>query len=237
MIKVSIVTVVFNGEKFLEQAMQSVFDQTYPNIEYLVIDGASTDGTLAIIQKHEKRLAYWESEPDGGMYEAMNKGILRTSGILVGMLNADDWYEPDAVEKAVRAYEANPDAAVIHGRLNRRDEDGALLEVTGESSDSLSQRMIEHPTCFIPRQAYLTYGGYHTGFTSAADYELMLRFRKKGAAFVFIDDVLANFRSGGVSGSRKAALETISIRYKYGIAPLWRTLLHTVYWKWIKRIK
>ena len=90
---ISIVTVVLNDAKHLEQAIKSVLGQTYDNIEYLIIDGGSTDGTLDIIRKHEKAIDYWVSEPDSGIYDAMNKGVSLATGDLIALLNSDDWYE------------------------------------------------------------------------------------------------------------------------------------------------
>lgn len=105
---ISIITVVYNGEKYLEQTIQSVINQTYKNIEYIVIDGGSTDGTLDIIKKYEEHISYWVSESDKGLYDAMNKGIGVAKGELIGMINSDDWYELEAVEIMAEAYKNNP---------------------------------------------------------------------------------------------------------------------------------
>lgn len=94
-LKISIVTVSYNAAKTIEQTIKSVINQTYSNIEYIVIDGGSTDGTVDIIRKYEDRIAYWVSEPDGGIFDAMNKGIKVATGEVVGIINSDDWYEHD----------------------------------------------------------------------------------------------------------------------------------------------
>jgi len=101
---VSIVTVVYNGEKYLEQTIRSVINQRYDNIEYIIIDGGSTDGTLDIVEKHEKMIDYWISEPDEGIFDAMNKGIKICRGELIGLINADDYYAPNAIERVVSCY-------------------------------------------------------------------------------------------------------------------------------------
>ena len=100
---VSIITIVFNGEKHLQQTIESVLGQTYPKIEYIIIDGGSKDNSISIIEKYSSRLAYWISEPDKGISDAFNKGISKANGEIIGLINADDWYEKDAVEKIVAA--------------------------------------------------------------------------------------------------------------------------------------
>lgn len=110
---VSIITVVFNGEKYLEQTILSVLNQTYSNIEYIIIDGGSSDATLDIINKYTDKIDYWVSEPDSGIYDAMNKGISLATGQLIGIINSDDWYELDAVEEIVRAYKDG--STIIYG--------------------------------------------------------------------------------------------------------------------------
>ena len=110
---ISIITVVYNGEEYLEQTINSVINQTYKNIEYLIIDGGSTDGTLDIIKKYDNHISYSVSESDKGLYDAMNKGISIANGELIGMINSDDWYELDAVELIVNKYLENPTLNII----------------------------------------------------------------------------------------------------------------------------
>lgn len=214
--KISIITVVYNGAKFLEQAIQSVLGQTYTNIEYIIIDGGSKDGTLDIIRKYDDRIFKWVSEPDRGIYDAMNKGITFATGELIGILNADDWYEPDAVTKVVNVCEKYSDGEVFHGLLKRRDIEGNLKYIIGQSSDLLPKTMIEHPTCFVKKTTYQRYGLFDTSMRIAGDYELMLRLKKHQVKFVFIEEVLANFRDGGVSNSFKQVKETLTLKYNYG---------------------
>ena len=113
-ILVSIITVVYNGEKYLEQTINSVIKQTYNHIEYIIIDGGSTDNTIEIIQAHHAHITYFVSEPDGGLYDAMNKGISVAKGSLIGMINSDDWYELNTVELMVAAYKENPQKSIFH---------------------------------------------------------------------------------------------------------------------------
>src|SRR5687768_15692501 len=96
---VSIITIVFNGQKSIERAINSVLGQTYPNIEYIIIDGGSTDGTIDIIKKYQHKIAFWKSEPDNGIADAFNKGLSCAKGNIIGFVNADDWYNPDTISK------------------------------------------------------------------------------------------------------------------------------------------
>jgi glycosyltransferase involved in cell wall biosynthesis len=102
---VSIVTIVYNGEKHLEQTIRSVLNQTYPKIEYIIIDGGSTDRSPDIIRKYNKSLAYWVSEKDNGVSDAFNKGIAKSTGDIIGLINSDDWYEETTVENVVKSIE------------------------------------------------------------------------------------------------------------------------------------
>src|SRR5688572_26851104 len=111
---VSIITIVFNGEKHLQQTIESVLGQTYSNIEYIIVDGGSKDNSVSIIEKYSTQLAYWISEPDKGISDAFNKGISKANGEMIGLINADDWYEKDTVQK-VMALRGNCD--VVYGNL------------------------------------------------------------------------------------------------------------------------
>ncbi len=111
---ISIITVVYNGEKYLKQAIESVINQTYKNIEYIIIDGGSTDNTLNIIKNYHQNISKWVSEPDNGLYDAMNKGIKLATGELIGMVNSDDWSELTAVEIIVNEYLKNDNKQIFH---------------------------------------------------------------------------------------------------------------------------
>lgn len=124
---VSIVTPVFNGRQYLEQTVQSVLGQSYANIEYIIIDGGSTDGTLDIIKKYQDRIDFWASEPDQGMYDAVNKGLKRAAGEIVAYLNADDLYYSDTVKQAVEFLLAHPSTDLVYGDCDFIGPDGRFL--------------------------------------------------------------------------------------------------------------
>lgn len=228
--RVSIITVVYNGVQFIEKAIQSVLSQTYPNIEYIIIDGGSSDGTLDIIKKYQHKLSKCVSEKDAGIFDAMNKGIGMASGELIGILNADDWYEIDAIQNIVNAFNKFPEADVLHGLLSFRDQNENIQYVEGHTLDYFSKG-IEHPTCFIKKAAYQTHGTFNSKYKSAGDYELLLRFKEQGLNFVFVDKILANFRSGGSSTSLKGAIETINLNYQYGSISQIKRLALLGYWR------
>lgn len=203
---VSIITVTFNAKDYLEQTIQSVLAQTYTPIEYIIIDGGSTDGTIDIIKRYSNHLSYWVSEPDKGIYDAMNKGISYTKGELVGIVNASDFYEPDTVERVVAASNQNPQAGIFHGNINMLNEDGSLFKVKLPNTDlqQLAKGFgLYHPTFFVRKSVYDTMGKYDTTFRLAADYDFALRCWKNDIVFCYINRILSNFRVGGATNKRR----------------------------------
>jgi glycosyltransferase involved in cell wall biosynthesis len=179
-----------------------VFNQTYPNIEYIIVDGGSTDTTLDIVKKYESKLARWVSEKDYGIYDAMNKGIRMSNGILIGMINAGDYYEPEAVSLVIKALKENAEAGIFHGKIRMLDEKGEVIKVKTPQTDLsfLSQGMsLYHPTFFVRNDIYRKNGLYDTSFRIAADFDFALRNYQKGTVFHYVDAVISNFRIGGIS--------------------------------------
>jgi glycosyltransferase involved in cell wall biosynthesis len=205
---ISVVTVVFNGEKHLEQTILSVVNQGYDNVEFIVIDGGSTDGTIDIVKKYQDRIDYWVSEPDKGISDAFNKGISLSTGVMIGLINADDWYEPDTLE-LVASIATEDEVDIVHGRLQYwRDEKKAEM-VSGDHRLLDKDMTVNHMTVFAKRTLYETIGLFSLEFRYAMDYEFLLRAKKTGASFYYLDKCLANMRLGGVSDVRwqRALLE------------------------------
>ncbi|MBR1641480.1 MAG: glycosyltransferase [Butyrivibrio sp.] len=220
----SVITVCYNSEKTIERTLKSMLAQTEKDYEYIIIDGASTDGTAKIVKRYEPkfegRLQFF-SEKDNGIYDAMNKGIKKASGILVGMVNSDDFYEPDALENMKKTYSELPDNkkehVILYG-MQRRLRDGKEIEIEFVNDRILGESMICHPTCFVSRKVYEDYGVYDTAYRSAADLDFLLRIKKgTDTAFVPVYSIISNFELGGMSASSKGAIEAARVRYKYGV--------------------
>lgn len=198
---VSIITVSYNAAKTIEQTILSVINQTYDTIEYIIIDGGSTDGTVDIIKKYEDQITYWVSEPDKGIYDAMNKGIAHAKGDIIGIINSDDWYELDAVEQVVKHYKEGE--IVYHGGLKNYQEDGkTFVTPAPDSVERLKRGMVvNHPSMFVNREVYERYGAFSLDYRIAADWDFTLKVYMQGVTFLKIDKILSNFRLGGVSGA------------------------------------
>ena len=211
---ISIITVVYNGVKTIEQTILSVIQQPYQNKEYIIIDGGSTDGTVALIKNYESYLSYWISEPDNGVYDAMNKGIGQAKGELIGVINADDWYEENIFSQIAHQYRETGSDHVIYGML-RIFQDNEFYSMVGNSIRILQEDTIMHPSCFIPLKFYNTFGTYNSSYKYSADYDLILRYVNDGVKFSFIEKPIANFRRGGISSLPGAEIEKYKVRVRH----------------------
>ena len=212
-IKVTIITVCYNSELTIKRTIKSVLNQTYKNIEYIIVDGKSQDNTLHIVKKYEPLFGGRMkiiSEPDNGIYDAMNKGIRSATGKLVGIINSDDFYENDAVEKIVKHY-TNECYLILYGMV-RVIEDGKESAIHFFSHDFLRKRMIAHPACFITKAIYSEIQLYDTKYVSAADFDLV-EFRP-------VYEVIANHRPDGISNTVKGNLDALRVRKNHGLIPL-----------------
>lgn len=213
-IKVSIITVVLNGKKTIEQTIKNILAQTHSNIEYIIIDGGSIDGTIDIIQKYEDQISYWVSEPDNGIYDAMNKGIRKSTGEIIGILNSDDIYADTNVIDNVVDLITKEKAQMCYGDLVYVDKNNTKKIVRKWRSGNYQKKrfnkgwMPPHPTIFAKKELYEKYGSFNTNFPISADYELMLRFLYKfECTTAYIPKVLVKMRTGGKS--RPSASHTI----------------------------
>jgi glycosyltransferase involved in cell wall biosynthesis len=215
--KISVITVCLNSGKTIEQTIQSVINQKNCNYEYIIIDGKSTDDTLEIIKKYRDRISVVVSEPDSGIYDAMNKGISLATGDVVGIINSDDWFEPGAFAR-VEKYFRDTDAEVVYGKMNAIDLEGNVQILIPSNIEKIRYEMeTPHPTVFVKREIYKKYGVFQLKYKIAADYELMLRLYTKGVKFKHLEYILANFRMGGISAlqSETCAKETVEIASQY----------------------
>jgi len=206
---VTVITVVYNGEKYLEETIKSVLTQSYPNIEYIIIDGGSTDGTMEIIKKYEKYIDYWISELDNGIYDAMNKGIALGLGGVIGLINADDRYRDGILSKVMEKYCLNtPD--IIYGDIRLvNNETDQLVEYRKASLKKLIFGMsLNHPATFISTVTYKKNGRYDTTYQMAADYDFLLKMYLENTNFSYLPEVLTLMRDGGES-VRKASITSL----------------------------
>lgn len=206
--RISVVTVCYNAVDCIEQTMLSVLDQTYHDIEYIIIDGGSTDGTVDIIKKYADRLAYWISEPDKGIYDAMNKGIAMASGDIIGILNSDDFFTADTIVATLAAELADQEIDAVYADVHYVDDSDLSRSVRYYSSRTFRPWMMKlgfqpaHPTFYCRKSVYDRHGSFDINFRVAADFEHLLRLiyiQRIPTRYIPLDCVA--MRTGGASTS------------------------------------
>jgi len=202
--KISLITVVYNAESTIAACIESVITQSFNNIEHIIIDGASTDGTIRIIEKYKRHLTHFVSEPDKGIYDAMNKGIKLATGDVVGILNADDFFADNTVLSVIADAFTKKNTNIIYGDLDYINAGGKVIRKwrSGEfTSKSFNLGwMPPHPTFYCKRNLFEEFGFYSLNYGTAADYELMLRYlyvNKLTASH--INKVIIKMKIGGKS--------------------------------------
>lgn len=218
--KVSIITVSYNSEKTIAHTIESVLAQTYSKIEYWIIDGKSSDGTVEIAESYreafeKKDIRYHIiSEKDGGIYDAMNKGIKSATGDIIGIINSDDWYEKDAVETAVDVFQKKG-CDLMYANIRMHKADGSTFIKKARMRKFQTSRDWNHPTTFVKAEWYKQYPFRNLGIHD--DYGFFLQMKRQGRKIVIVDKVLANFHMGGASNRKdiKAAIKRIKDRYRY----------------------
>ena len=204
--KISLITVTYNSEKYLSQCIESVQSQTHKNIEHIIVDGRSTDNTVSIIKSYESVISRWISEPDKGMYDAINKGIAMATGEVIGLLNSDDMlYSDDVIEKIVKTFEdKNVDS--IYGDLQYVDQEITSRVFRTWKGKTYDRNLFKmgwmpgHPTFYIKKELIDKYGGYENHYFTAADYEFMARylFKHKISSY-YLPKLIVKMRRGGAS--------------------------------------
>jgi len=204
--KISVITAVFNAKETVADAIESALSQSHPDVELIVIDGDSTDGTVEILNRYRERLAVLISEPDDGIYDALNKGISRATGDVIGFLHADDLFADSSVLADIAGAFSAPGIDAVYGNLEyvSRAEAGRVIRYwqAGEYvRENLKKGwMPPHPTFYVRRGLYEQYGGFDTSFRIAADYDCMLRFLVYAKLrCTYIPSVMVKMRLGGAS--------------------------------------
>ena len=181
---VSIITPSYNQAAYLEQTIRSVLEQDYPRIEYIVVDGASSDGSVEIIKKYEGKFAYWVSEKDHGQADAINKGFVRATGEIIAWLNSDDYYLQGTVSAAVKVFEENPDVVLVYGDMLAVDEHGKTFNTLSYKQltleDLLCFQIIGQPAAFMRRSALTKTNGLDLDFHFLLDHLLWIQIAKHG---------------------------------------------------------
>ena len=207
---VSIVTPSFNQAAFLEQTMLSVLEQDYPRVEYIVVDGMSTDGSIDIVKKYAAKLAHWESKKDKGQADAINKGMARAKGDIIAWLNSDDYYLPQAITRAVEAFRKNPNASIVYANMLAVNEQGQVTntltyrQLTLE--DLLCFQIIGQPAVFMRREAFEKAGGLDTTFHFMLDHNLWIKIAMRGQ-LVYVPQIWSAARYHPDAKNRALAVE------------------------------
>lgn len=223
---VTVVTPCFNSIEFIERTIVSIRKQTYKNIEFIVVDGGSTDGTLEIIKRHADAISWWVSEPDKGMYHAINKGLIRATGEIVSYLNSDDIYYPDTISNVVKSFTQQPQADLIYGNLDIIDEKDQILykqiypDFSAKHFANANYSMIGQPASFWRRGLLERIGLFDEIFKMVADFDFFVRAGAAGK-MIHVDETLAAFRVHAKSlTSRQLELnfrEIRMMREKHGV--------------------
>jgi len=219
---VSVVTVVYNGAATLERTIRSVLAQP-GRVEYIIMDGGSTDGTLDILRRYDSDIDLWCSAPDKGIYDAMNKGIARCTGDWVGLINADDWYADGALERAISAAAGRPDVNIVHGDILIHYPNGASKVKHARMNGFLLKHwemMLNHPS-FLVRRSYYAGHPFDPSFRVGGDHHWTLRaWLEDPRQFLHLPEVIAHFSVGGASATiplRKALREGDAVSRSLGL--------------------
>ena len=240
LINFSIITVCYNSSATIERTIKSILAQTYQDFEYIIVDGGSTDTTIDIVKRYEPLLngkMRWKSEPDMGIYDAMNKGIRQATGRLIGIVNSDDWLQPDALANVADAFEKNGrnENALYCGGINFISECGVKtmnvnLATFKRQACLYIMSGIRHPGMFVPRDVYDNIGLFDSEMRLSADQDFVLRCYYGGIEFYDIKHIVSNMQEGGISteNSKRTALISRSDRKimlrnfnKTGLEYLW----------------
>lgn len=209
--KISIITPVYNSEKTIERTILSVVNHSLNSeLEYIIIDGGSTDQTLDIINRFSSSITILVSERDKGTYDAMNKGINLATGDIIGIINSDDWYNDGALKTVQDTFEQNPEISIVHSPVNNYLSGQQLSTFMPGKLENLPFKFtIAHPSCFVKKEVYNQIGLFDLSYPMAADYDFMFRAYTAGYKFQCVDTPLASFSLDGTTGKVTNKLKLI----------------------------
>lgn len=222
---ISIITVVYNGEKTIEETIKSILVQTYKNIEYIIIDGASSDNTVKIIKKYQDKISYWVSEKDGGIYDAMNKGIMVSHGEIIGIVNADDTLYPNTLQEVYEQMDVHG-LDYTYGSIHLMDEKSVVFGETipMKKKDITLKKYKDmpfpHPSLFVKKEVYKQIGLFNLQFKLSADYDFVLRLLNSNYKGLALSNTTGKFRSGGSSGGIATFLDTKDVLLSHNVPKL-----------------
>jgi glycosyltransferase involved in cell wall biosynthesis len=218
--KISIITPIYNAEKTLERTIKSVLSQqNQSELEYIIIDGGSTDGSIEIVKRYSDKINIFISEKDRGVYDAMNKGLSLATGDVVGIINGDDWYNEGTfkiVEDIFNSNRSNVD--ILYSPIDNYLDNKYINTFSPGNLEHLTLKFVlNHPSCFVRKSVYKQVGLFNTSYLIAADYDLIFRAYISGASFHYVDIALASYSLNGMTGNLKNRLKLIQESKKVAI--------------------
>lgn len=233
----TMVTICRNNAHDIEATLLSVLNQKTDEIEYIVIDGASTDDTMKIVRKYESQIDRIVSEPDKGVFDAINKGIRAGTGALVGLIHAGDRLLPGVLKEVLAAHRSNP-GSILYGGI-KTTRNGVFQNIVGANHETLPQYMIPHPGAFVPRSVYDQHGLYDPTLKITSDYKAFLKYYYNGVPFQWLDLLVAEFDLSGASQNLKAMkVEIVAFKKEMGLwtqKSLWKRIKSLI-WRLLNAI-
>jgi glycosyltransferase involved in cell wall biosynthesis len=228
---ISIVSVVLNGARHIRECIDSVLAQSYSNFEHVIVDGGSTDGTLEILRSYDDRIAYWESGRDRGIYDAMNRGLRRVTGDVVGVVGSDDALYPDALAAVASAFATFPEIDYTYGAVDLVRGTGEVfgrslpIEQVAFEATPYNDMPFCHLSLFLRTEVHRRLGEYDLAYPVRADYDLVLRMLERGCSGMSLEPVIGRYRVGGTSDALSTCFETRRLVRRHGAPRLrseWR---------------
>ncbi|OHB97750.1 MAG: hypothetical protein A2W74_10090 [Planctomycetes bacterium RIFCSPLOWO2_12_38_17] len=201
--KISVIIPTFNSAKTVEDTIKSIISQNWPDIQVIIQDGGSTDGTKDIVDRYPVAMFGWDATPDNGIYDAMNKGINRATGEVVAILNSDDVWLPGTLKRVAEVFSRNPDVGIVSGSIEVWEDlpNGARVVLKSSLLHLRTGMTIQHPATFVRRNVYERVGLFNTCYRIGADYDFVLRCLEANIPCIILNDILVRMRAGGKGGS------------------------------------